>query len=68
MRVDCGQLDPDAVIRGRNPPKWHPRVPERLDEELARGLARRPQCGVSARRPDGWCAPRGRRRIISGYG
>jgi hypothetical protein len=32
MRVDCGQLDPGAVIhpiRG----EWHPRMPERLDEE-----------------------------------
>ena len=35
MRVDCGQLDPGAVIhpiRG----EWHPRMPEQLDEvELA---------------------------------
>jgi hypothetical protein len=32
MRVDCGQLDPGAVIqpiRG----EWQPRMPERLDEE-----------------------------------
>jgi len=32
MRVDCGQLDPGAVIqpiRG----EWHPRMPEQLDEE-----------------------------------
>jgi hypothetical protein len=32
MRINCGQLDPDAVIqpiRG----EWHPRMPERLDEE-----------------------------------
>jgi len=32
MRVDCGQLDPGAVIhpiRG----EWHPHMPERLDEE-----------------------------------
>jgi hypothetical protein len=32
MRVDCGQLDPDAVIqpiRG----EWQPRMPEQLDEE-----------------------------------
>ena len=32
MRVDCGELDPCAVI----PPavgEWHPRMPERLDEE-----------------------------------
>jgi hypothetical protein len=32
MRVDCAQFDPGAVIRpvlGG----WHPRIPERLDEE-----------------------------------
>jgi hypothetical protein len=35
MRVDCGQLDPGAVIRPE-PVEWHPRMPERLyDEELA---------------------------------
>jgi hypothetical protein len=32
MRVDCGQLDPGAVIRPV-PGEWHPRTPERLDEE-----------------------------------
>jgi hypothetical protein len=32
MRVDCGQLDPDAVIRAV-PGEWHPRMPERLDED-----------------------------------
>ena len=32
MRVDCGQLDPDAVIRPE-PGERHPRMPERLDEE-----------------------------------
>jgi hypothetical protein len=32
MRVDCGQLDPGAVIRPV-PEEWHPRVPQRLDEE-----------------------------------
>jgi hypothetical protein len=32
MRVDCGQLDPDAVIRPV-PGEWHPCIPERLDEE-----------------------------------
>ena len=35
MRVDCGELDPGAVIRPI-PGEWHPRMPERLDEE---GLA-----------------------------
>jgi hypothetical protein len=29
MRVDCGQLDPAAVIRPE-PGEWHPRMPERL--------------------------------------
>jgi hypothetical protein len=32
MRVDCGQLDPDTVIRPATG-EWHPRMPERLDEE-----------------------------------
>jgi hypothetical protein len=32
MRVDCGQLDPGAVIRPV-PGEWQPRVPEQLDEE-----------------------------------
>jgi hypothetical protein len=32
MRVDCGQLDPGAVIRPE-PGEWHPHMPERLDEE-----------------------------------
>jgi hypothetical protein len=32
MRVDCGQLDPAAVIRPE-PGEWHRRMPERLDEE-----------------------------------
>jgi hypothetical protein len=32
MRVDCGRLGPDAVIRPE-PGEWHPRMPERLDEE-----------------------------------
>ena len=32
MRVDCGQLDPGAVVRPA-PGEWHPRMPERLDEE-----------------------------------
>src|SRR5580700_593774 len=32
MRVDCGQLDPGAVIR-LEPGESHPRMPERLDEE-----------------------------------
>ena len=32
MRVDCGQLDPGAVI-WPVPGEWHPRMPERLDDE-----------------------------------
>ena len=32
MRLDCGQLDPGAVMRPV-PGEWHPRMPERLDEE-----------------------------------
>jgi hypothetical protein len=35
MRVDCGELDPGAVIRPA-PGGWHPRIPEPLDDaELA---------------------------------
>ena len=35
LRVDCGQLDPGAVI-GPILGEWHPRMPERLDDaELA---------------------------------
>jgi hypothetical protein len=34
-RVDCGQLDPNTIIRSV-PGEWHPRMPERLNEnELA---------------------------------
>ena len=32
MRIDCGELDPSAVIRPV-PAGWHPHVPERLDEQ-----------------------------------
>jgi hypothetical protein len=61
MRVDCSQLDPGAVIRPI-PGEWHPRMPERLDdEELADW--RTGQCDLSARRVDNLRAPRGRRRI-----
>src|SRR5437899_7554406 len=35
LRVDCGELDPGAVIRPV-PGEWHPRMPEQLDDaELA---------------------------------
>jgi len=32
MRVDCGRLDPGVVIRPELG-EWHPRMPDRLDEE-----------------------------------
>jgi hypothetical protein len=32
IRVDCGRLDPAMVIRPELG-EWHPRMPERLDEE-----------------------------------
>ena len=32
MRLDCGQLDPGAVMRPV-PGEWHPRMSEQLDEE-----------------------------------
>jgi hypothetical protein len=32
MHVNCGELDPGAVIRPV-PGEWQPRMPERLDEE-----------------------------------
>ena len=32
MRIDCGQIDPGAVIRPVAG-KWHPHMPERLDDE-----------------------------------
>jgi hypothetical protein len=35
MRIDCGQLDPQSVIRPVMG-EWHPHIPEHLDEgELA---------------------------------
>jgi hypothetical protein len=32
MRVDCGELDPDIVIRP-DAGEWQPRMPARLDDE-----------------------------------
>ena len=32
MRVDCGRVDPGAVIRP-DPGEWYPRMPDRLDED-----------------------------------
>ena len=41
LRVDCGQIDPGAVMRPAAG-EWHPHIPERLDqEELADWLAGR---------------------------
>ena len=31
MRIDCGELNPGAVIRA--PGEWHPHMPRSLDEE-----------------------------------
>jgi hypothetical protein len=61
MRIDCGQLDPGAVIRSV-PGEWHPRMPERLDEEeLADWRTGRNAVYQLAALTIG--APRGRRRI-----
>ena len=55
MRVDCGQLDTGAVIRPV-PGEWHPRMPERLDdEELADWRAGR-NAVYQFGRPDNWRA------------
>ena len=62
MRVDCGELDPGAVIRPA-PGEWHPAHARAARRRGARGLAGRPQCGLSARRADDRRAPRGRRRL-----
>jgi hypothetical protein len=35
MRVDCGELDPGAVIRPA-PGEWHPRMPELADWRAGR--------------------------------
>jgi hypothetical protein len=32
MRINCGELDPAAVIRPVSG-EWHPHMPDRLDEE-----------------------------------
>jgi hypothetical protein len=62
MRVDCRRLDPGAVIRPE-PGEWHPRTPERPDEEeLAEWRAGR-DAGLSARRTDNRRGVRGRQRM-----
>jgi hypothetical protein len=54
---------PGAVIHRPVPGVWHPRMPERLDEEeLAEWRAGR-DAGLSARRADNRRSPRGCRRI-----
>src|SRR5215831_9276039 len=66
MRVDCGQIDPGAVI-APIPGEWHPCMPERLDEEELEDW-RAPQRDLSARRLDRWRAPRGRGRLaVTGH-
>jgi hypothetical protein len=62
MRVDCGQLDPDAVIRPE-PSEWHPRMPERLDEEELADWRAGCNASLTIR-----YAPRRRRRISGDYG
>jgi hypothetical protein len=63
LRVDCGELDPSAVIRPV-PGEWHPRIPERLDdEELAEWRAGRDAVYQLAALTIGARAPRGRRRV-----
>ena len=51
MRVDCGQLDAGAVIRPV-PGEWHPRMPERLDEEELADWRTGRNARLSALRPD----------------
>src|SRR6266446_3884456 len=51
MRVDCGQLDPGAVIRPV-PGEWDPRMPERLDEEELADWRTGRNARLSALRPD----------------
>ena len=48
MHVDCGQLDPGAVIRAV-PGEWHPRMPEQLDEEGLRTGVRAAMRSISSR-------------------
>jgi hypothetical protein len=50
MRVDCGELDPGAVIRPI-PGEWYPRMPAQLDEEELADW--RAGLGLSARRAGG---------------
>ena len=56
MRVDCGQLDPGAVIRPA-PGEWQSAHARAARRGGVCGLARRPQCGLSARRARNRRAP-----------
>ena len=50
MRINCSELDPAVVIRPA-PGEWHPRMPERLDEdELADWHAGRNAVQCAAKR------------------
>jgi hypothetical protein len=62
MRVDCGRLDPDTVIRPAGG-EWQAPHAVAARRRRARRLARRPQRDLPACRADDRCAARGRRRI-----
>jgi hypothetical protein len=61
MRVDCGELDPGAVIRPV--PANGTRACPRSSTRRSWRLARRPQRDLSARGAHHRCASRGRRRM-----
>jgi hypothetical protein len=58
MGIDCGQLDPGAVIRPV-PGEWHPRSRSASTMRSLR-IGVRPQCGLSADYPHNRRAPCGR--------
>jgi hypothetical protein len=64
MRINCGELDPGAVIRPVIG-EWHPHMPKRLDEEeLAdRRVGRNAVYQLGS--PHDRHTPRGRRRLAS---
>jgi hypothetical protein len=47
MRVDCGQLDPGAVIRPV-PGEWHPRMPSASTKRSSRTGARAAMRSISS--------------------
>ena len=59
MRVDCGQLDPGAVIRPC-PENGTRACPSASTKRSLPDLADWPQCGLSTRRTNNRRAPRGR--------